>query len=117
MYPLKITGCLGEAVDFLLVDLDPVGQSDLLAFQRFGVVDCPDQVQYGFPLWNCVINVESERWFCTSLARQQIHRCQDQGKFCKHLILRDKAIERLKAFVSAVPTDWNMLHTYTPSNA
>ena len=37
MNPLKIAGRLGEAVNFLLVDLDPFGQPDLFTFQRFGV--------------------------------------------------------------------------------
>ena len=39
MNPLKISGRLGEAVNFLLVNLDPVGQSDLLALQRFSIFD------------------------------------------------------------------------------
>ncbi len=39
MNPLKIAGCLGEAVDFLLVDFYPVGQTDFLPFQRFRVFD------------------------------------------------------------------------------
>ena len=37
MDPLKIAGRLGEAVYFLLIDFDPVGQSDFLAFQRFRI--------------------------------------------------------------------------------
>ncbi len=35
--PLEITGRLGEPVDFLLVDIDPVGQAYFLAFQRFRI--------------------------------------------------------------------------------
>ena len=37
MNPLEITGRLGEPVNFLLVDIDPVGQAHFLAFQRFRI--------------------------------------------------------------------------------
>ena len=39
MNPLEITGRLGEPVNFLLVDIDPVGQTHFLAFQRFRIFD------------------------------------------------------------------------------
>ena len=39
MNPLEITGRLGEPVNFLLIDFDPVGQTHFLAFQRFRIFD------------------------------------------------------------------------------
>jgi len=37
MNPLMITRCFSELIDSMLVDNDPIGQSDLLAFKRFGI--------------------------------------------------------------------------------
>ena len=37
MDPLVITGCLGKLVNSMLIDDDPVGQADLLAFECLGV--------------------------------------------------------------------------------
>ena len=37
VYPLVVGRRLGELVDPVLVDHDPVGQADLLALQRFGI--------------------------------------------------------------------------------
>ena len=38
MYPLKIAGRFGEAVYFLLVDFDPVGQPDLSSSSAFASI-------------------------------------------------------------------------------
>jgi hypothetical protein len=35
--PLKISGCLGKLVDFLLVDDYPVRKTDFPAFEGFGI--------------------------------------------------------------------------------
>ena len=37
MNPLEITGRLGEPVDCLLIDFDPIGETYLLTFQRFRI--------------------------------------------------------------------------------
>jgi hypothetical protein len=39
VYPLKVTGGLGKAINLLLVDFDPVGQADFFPFQSFRVFD------------------------------------------------------------------------------
>ena len=62
-------------------------------------------------------NVDSGRWCRTSLVRQEIHRCCDQGKSGRRFILQLLLIDRPKAFVCAIQTDLKMLHIYTPSDA
>ena len=37
MNPLVIAGCFGKLVNTMLIDDDPVGQADLLAFECLGV--------------------------------------------------------------------------------